>query len=149
MLTNLEKVLLLHNVDVFSRVTLEQLSYLAAIAREVTAAPGRRLYQEGDVADGLYVVVSGCVMMRHASQEIDRIPPNGAFGIWALFDDAPRLTTAESAEESRLLFVPREEFYEVLSDHVEIVAGLFKHLVQRLRKLSIVVEKQTGHGRVS
>jgi len=31
-----EKVLLLQNVDAFSQVTLEQLSYLAAISQEIT-----------------------------------------------------------------------------------------------------------------
>lgn len=141
MMTNLEKVLLLQTVDLFSRVTLEQLSYLAAITQEITVPPVQQLYAEGDVPDGLYIVVSGSVLMRRLGQDIDRILPNGAFGVWALFDDEPRLTTAESVEESRLLFVPREDFYDVLSDHVEIVAGLFKYLVQRLRKLASVVEK--------
>jgi CRP-like cAMP-binding protein len=141
MLTNLEKVLLLQNVGLLSSVTLEQLSYLAAITRELTLAPRRQIYAEGDAPDGLYIVVSGLVRMRRSGQEIDRIAANGTFGVWALFDDEPRLATAESVEETRLLFIPREDFYDVLSDHVEMVAGLFKHLVQRLRKLAVVVEK--------
>ena len=41
----------------------------------------------------------------------------------ALFDDSPRVTTAKAIEESRLLFVSRDDFYEVLSDHVDIVEG--------------------------
>ena len=141
MLTILEKVLLLQNVDLFSRVTSEQLSYLAAIAVEAEVPAGRVLYAEGDAPDGLYVVISGSVLMRRSGEEIDRIAPNGAFGVWALFDDEPRLTTAESIEDSRLLFVPRDDFYDVLSDHVEMVAALFKHLVQRLRRIAAVIEK--------
>ncbi len=141
MLTILEKVLLLQNVDLFSQVTSEQLSYLAGIAAEIEVPPGRVLYAEGDAPDGLYVVISGSVLMRRGREEIDRIGPNGTFGLWALFDDEPRLTTAESVEETRLLFVPREDFYDVLSDHVEMIGGLFKHLVQRLRKIAAVVER--------
>jgi len=135
-----EKVLLLQNVDLFSRITLEQLSYLAAIAQEITVLRGRKIYREGDAPDGLYIIVYGSVLMRRLEKEIDRVMPNETFGVWALFDDEPRLTTAEAAEESRLLFVSREDFYDVLADHVEIVAGLFKHLVQRLRKIAAVVE---------
>ena len=71
--------------------------------------------------------------------EIDRVGPNGAFGTWALFDSEPRLTTAETAEECRLLFVPKDEFYDVLSDHVEMVESIFKHLVGRVRRLASVV----------
>jgi CRP/FNR family transcriptional regulator, cyclic AMP receptor protein len=140
-MTNLEKVLLLQNVDLFSHVTLEQLSYLAVITREITVPPEQQLYAEGDAPDGLYIVVSGSVLMQRSGQDIDRVLPNGTFGVWALFDDEPRLTMAASVEESRLLFVSREDFYDVLSEHVDMVAGLFKHLVRRLRKLAVVVEK--------
>ncbi|MBI4483856.1 MAG: cyclic nucleotide-binding domain-containing protein [Acidobacteria bacterium] len=140
MLTLIEKVLLLQNIELFSHVTLEQLSFLAAIAQELLIEPARELYRENDAPDGLYVVISGAVSMRRGQEEIDRIGPNGSFGVWALFDDEPRLTTAETLEESRLLFVPREDFYDVLSDHVDIVQGLFKHLVQRLRRLATVID---------
>ena len=101
----------------------------------------RTLYRENDAPDGLYVVVSGSVTMRRGSEQIDRIGPSGSFGVWALFDDQPRLTTAETLESSHLLFVSRDDFYEVLSDHVDIVGSLFKHLVQRLRRLATAAEK--------
>jgi len=125
----------------FSRVTSEQLAYLAAIAREVEVPAGRRFYSESDPPDGLYIVVSGSVIMPRAGTEFARVGPNGAFGAWALLDEEPRLTTAASAEESGLLFIARDDFYDVLSDHVDIVARLFQHLVRRLRRLPSVVEK--------
>jgi CRP-like cAMP-binding protein len=133
-------VLLLQNIDLFSHVTSEQISFFAALADEVTVGDGVVLYRETDPPDGLYVVVSGAVAMRRGHEEIDRIGPNGSFGVWALFDDEPRLTTATTVGESRLLFVSRDDFYDVLSDHVDIVEGLFKHLVMRIRRLASVVE---------
>jgi CRP/FNR family transcriptional regulator, cyclic AMP receptor protein len=139
-MTTVEKVLLIQGVDLFSEVTLEQLSYVAAITREINVPKGRKLYAEGDAPDGLYILVTGSVLMLRAKHEIDRILPNGTFGVWALFDDEPRLTTAETIEECNLLFVPREDFYDVLSDHIEIVALLFKRLVRRLRKLAAAAE---------
>lgn len=140
MLTIIERVLLLQNIELFSRVTSEQLSFLAAIAQEVEVETARTLYRENDPPDGLYTVISGSVSMKRGDEEIDQIGPNGSFGAWALFDDAPRIATAVSREESRLLYIPREDFYVVLSDHVDIVEGLFKHLVGRLRRLTAVIE---------
>src|SRR5688572_20775322 len=140
MLTIIEKVLLLQGIDLFSYVTSEQLSFLAAIADEITIKPSQMLYRENDTPDGLYVVIDGSVSMRRGKEEIDRVGRNGSFGVWALFDDEPRVTTAVTLEESRLLFVPRDDFYEVLSNHVDIVEGLFKHLVQRLRRIVTAVE---------
>lgn len=140
MLTVVERVLLLQTINLFSDVNTEQLSFLAAIAEEITVGPGRVIYRENDAPDGLYVVVSGTLMMRRGGADIDRIGPGGSFGVWALFDGAPRLTSAETIDQSRLLFISRDDFYEALSDHVDIVEGLFKHLVQRLRKLVSAVE---------
>jgi CRP/FNR family transcriptional regulator, cyclic AMP receptor protein len=141
MMTIIEKVLLLQTVDVLSGMTSEQLSFIAAIAQEISAQPNWTIYREGDSPDGIYVVISGSVRMQRGKDEIDRIMPNGAFGVWALFDNEPRLTTASTIEESQLLFVSRERFYDVLSDHVDIVEGILKQLAQRLRRLASTVDK--------
>jgi CRP-like cAMP-binding protein len=139
-MTIIERVLLLQGIDLFSNVTTQQLSFIAAIAEEMAVEPGTVLYRENDAPDGLYVVVSGAVVVSRNGDAIDRIGPNASFGVWALFDDQPRLTGAEVSETSRLLFIPREEFYEVLADHVDIMQGIFKQLVQRVRSLAAVAE---------
>ncbi len=79
--------------------------------------------------------------MKRGETSIDTIRVNGAFGVWALFDDEPRLTTAQAQDEVQVLFVSRDAFYEMLSDHVDIVEGLFKQLVQRLRRLASALER--------
>src|SRR5688572_22496359 len=139
-MTTIERVLLLQGIDLFRSVTTQQLSYIAAIAEEMDAEAGTILYRENDASDGLYVLISGAVTGSRGGDIIDRIGPNGSFGVWALFDDQPRFTTLKVVEASRLLFVPQEEFYEVLADHVDIVQGIFKQLVQRIRALAAVGE---------
>jgi len=140
MLTVIERVLLLQSIDLFSHVTAEQVSFFAALAEEIVVGPDQVLYREHDAPDGLYVVVSGSVVMRRGGEEIDRIGANGSFGVWALFDDEPRIATAVTLEESRILYISREDFFDVLTDHVDIMQGLFKHLVLRLRGLAAAVE---------
>lgn len=140
MLTIIERALLLQDVELFSHITSEQISFFAAISEELWIRPGEIVYQENDAPDGLYVVISGSVRMKRGTEEIDRIGANGSFGVWALFDDEPRLATARTLEASHLLFVSREDFYDVLADHVEIVEGLFKHLVRRIRRLATMAE---------
>jgi CRP-like cAMP-binding protein len=136
MLTVIEKVLLLQSVEVFSELPTEQLSILAAIAQEGTAEPRQVIYQENDSPDGLYIVIKGTVRMSRGPHEIARVGANQAFGILALFDNGPRAVTAETTEETDLLFIGRDEFYDVLSDNVELVEELFRHLVRDLRRLT-------------
>ena len=140
-MTIIERVLLLQGIDLFADVTTEQLSFLATIAEELTFDPGKIIYSEGDAPDGLYAVISGGVEMKRGETSIDTIRVNGAFGVWALFDDEPRLTTAQTQDEVQALFISRDAFYEMLSDHVDIAEGLFKQLVQRLRRLASALER--------
>ena len=140
-MTIIERVLLLQNVELFKEVTTEQLSFVAAIAEEVSVDAGTLVYREKDPPDGLYVVISGLIAAGRGQEAIERIGPNGSFGVWALFDDMPRLTKAECLEDARMLFVRRDDFYEVLADHVDIAQAIFKLLVHRLRRLTAAVEK--------
>jgi CRP-like cAMP-binding protein len=135
-MTIIERVLLLQGVGLLSDVTSEQLSYIAMIGEEITIQPETVLFREGDPPNGLYVVISGAIAVTRGKNLIERIGPNGSFGVWGLFDDRPQLATAKAEEGSQLFFVPRNEFYEVLSNHVDIVQSIFKQLVERLRRLA-------------
>jgi CRP-like cAMP-binding protein len=57
------------------------------------------------------------------------------FGAWALFDDEPRVATATTLEDTRLLQIDKEDFIDLLADHVEITQSILKVMVRRLRKL--------------
>ena len=57
MLTVIEKVIFLQNVDVFSDVSTEQLAYLAAIVEEVSLPTGETIYKEQDPSDALYLAL--------------------------------------------------------------------------------------------
>lgn len=135
MLTTIEKVILLQNVDVFSLVPTEQLAYLASIARETTFSAGDTIYRENDPADSLFLVIEGSVRLHKDLQEITTALANQAFGTWALFDEEVRLLTATAVENSHLLKIDREDFVEILADHVQISQGILKTLAGRLRNI--------------
>lgn len=135
MLSIVEKVILLQNVDVFAEIPTEQLSYLAAIAEEVEFAAQESVYAFEEPSDALYVVLEGEVRLHRDDQEITVASANDPFGTWALFDDQPRVTTATAITEVKLLRIDRDEFLDLLSDHVQITQGVLKTLVGRLRGL--------------
>lgn len=146
MLTVIEKVVRLQNVDVFAMVATEHLAYLAAIAEEVTVAEDEAVYAEGDPSDAMYLVLDGSVRLHRADQEIAAAAANEAFGTWALFDDEPRVATATATADAKLLRVDRDEFIDLLADHVQITQGVLKTIVGRLRGLigRIGVEPAAG-----
>lgn len=135
MLTTVEKVLLLREVDIFSQVSTQELAYLAAILEEKPCAAGEVVYQQQDPADSMYLVVSGRVRVYREQLAITVAGQGEAFGTWALFDEEPRLSAAATVEDTLLLRLDKEDFIDLLADNVEITQGVLKALVKRMRSL--------------
>ena len=135
MLTVVEKVIFLQHVDVFSEISTEQMAYLAAIVKEVSFPKDMDIYHEQDPPDAIYLVLDGKVRLHRNGSDIAVIGPQEAFGTWALFDEEPRVATATTLKDTRLLRVSRDEFIDVLSDHVQITQGVLRALTKRLRGL--------------
>ena len=135
MLTTVEKVIALQDVDIFSQVSTEELSYLAAIAVEESHAQDAVIYSERDPADSMYQVIEGRVRLHRGNLEINVVGAGEPFGTWALFDDEPRMSRATALEDTLVLRVGKEDFIDLLADNVEITQGVLKALVDRVRGL--------------
>ncbi len=135
MLSIIEKVIFLQNVDVFAEIPSEQLSYLAVIAEELTFSAEEIVYKSDEPSDALYVVLEGRVRLHRGGEEITVAKTGDPFGTWALFDDTPRVATATTVEDTNVLCIDRVDFLDILSDHVQITEGVFKALIGRLRGL--------------
>ncbi len=135
MLTTVEKVLLLQDVDIFEHTTTEDLSHIAAIAEEIEYQADDVIYKEDDIPDSMYVVIKGKVRLTRGEKEVMLAGNMDAFGTWALFDDEPRVATATALETSQILRLDKEEFIDLLADHVAITQSIMKTLAKKLRKL--------------
>jgi len=136
MLTIIEKVIFLQNIDVFSEVQTEHLALLASVAEEVTYKAGETLYEINDPPDALYLVLTGRVRLHRGEETIAESGPKEALGVWALFDDSPRVVSATVLEDSELLRIDHEDFVDLMADHVQIAQGVLKTVVTRLRGLA-------------
>ena len=135
MLTVIEKVIFLQNVDVFLEIPSDQLAYLAAIAEEITYLKGDDIYKADESSDAMYLVLEGKVKLHRDGKEVTVAGQKETFGTWALFDEEIRIVTATALEDSKLLRIYREDFYDLLADNVHITQGIFKTLVKRMRNL--------------
>jgi CRP-like cAMP-binding protein len=65
------------------------------------------------------------------------MPAGSALGMWTLFEDQPRRVSAVALEPTRALVVDREDFFDVLGEHVSIVRSVLGDLVQRLHNVAV------------
>src|SRR6476620_10888520 len=131
----IEKVIALEGVDLLSGLKPDQLARIASIATEEKHAPGHVVLEPSRPLDALFVVLDGSVALARDGVEIHTARQNDVLGAWALFDNEPMPVTATASEDTRLLRIGRDDFYELLSDNVEITTAVFATLVKRFRKL--------------
>ena len=128
-------MLLLQNVDLLAGARTEDLALLASIAEEVLYPAGATVFEEGQPADGLYVIGQGQVTLMRDGKEVVSLGEKEALGAWTLFEAELRVMSARTAKESLLLRVDREDFYDLLLDYPEMGQSILKALVRRLRSL--------------
>lgn len=141
MLTTVEKVLFLQDVDIFEYTSTEDLAHIAEIVDEIELKPDEIIFKEGEIPDAMYIVSKGKVILNRAGQKVMVAKEKDVFGTWALFDDEPRVATATTLEDTRLLRIDREDFIDLLADHVAITQSIMKTLVKRLRNLMNRISK--------
>jgi len=135
-LSPVEKVLCLQGVDVFKHATTEMLRYISSIAEEVSVPSGTVLFAEQEMSDAMYVVASGRVRLEKEGHEVFVVKHSQSFGAWALFDNTPRLMKAIAIEDSVLLKIVSDNFYEFLADHEEVTPAIFRAVVERVKALA-------------
>jgi CRP-like cAMP-binding protein len=131
-----EKVIALEGVELLENLSPEQLARIGAIAQEIQVAPSKVILDAAKPVDALYVIVEGAVELSRGGEAVTVARQGEVLGAWALFDESdPMHVKAESVEDTRLLRISREDFYDLLSDNSEITSAIFSTLVRRFRRL--------------
>jgi CRP-like cAMP-binding protein len=141
LLTTVEKVIFLQDIDIFEFTSTENLAHIAAITDEIEFKTNEIIFREGEFPDAMYMVIEGEVSLTREKQEVMVAKHKDVFGAWAFFDDEPRVATATTLEDARLLRIEKEDFVDLLADYVEITQSILKVMVKRLRKLMARAKK--------
>src|ERR1051325_3267702 len=126
-----EKVIALEGVELLTNLSPEQLARIAAIAQEERVSSGKVVLDPAKRADALYVIVDGAVELLRDGEVLHTARQNDVLGAWALFEeDDPMPVTARTVEDTRLLKISRDDFYDLLADNSEITSAMFSTLVR-------------------
>lgn len=133
--TTIERVIFLQRIELFKDIPSEQLAHLAGITHSFVAEKGEHLFEEGDPARSLYLLIDGSVQLTRNGELRKEVNSTDAIGVWGFFDGEDRLMTATSREESHFLKIDRMDFYDLLEERMHLSEGILKYFVKRIRKL--------------
>jgi len=100
-----------------------------------TVVAGEAVFQEGEPADAMYVVLEGEVDVVRKGQVIETVGPGGIVGEMALIEqEAPRSATAVARSPVRLAAVSHQRFTFLVQQTPGFAIHVMRVLVDRLRR---------------
>lgn len=129
------------NVPLFSELTDQELSLLAASGRRQKLPDKNVIFQEGDSGEVLFIILSGKVKVLLTGKNgqefiLSHLGPGNFFGEMAILESAPRSASVITVEPSDLFLLGQKALTELLKNHPGIAMKILKNLSQRLRKVS-------------
>ena len=125
----IERVMLLQTVPLFKFCTVEEVLRIAGIADVVRFAEGELVFRTDESARALYCVVEGRVRIEGDGVESREIGPRCSFGVLEILSGRLRRATARAIEPTRALQIEAEDFFDLLSNNIEIVKALFREIL--------------------
>ena len=133
MLLTVERVLLLHQVEMFDDIDDDALIRLAAAMKEQDVRSDEAIIQEGQLGRELYIIIDGKVRVHRGQKELTILGSKGIFGEMAALDPEPRSASVTAIDETRLLRLDHETLFDELLGNNELAQGVVRFLVRRLR----------------
>lgn len=130
---------LLARTDFFADAPPSVIRDLAAAGSELHLIRGDVLFREGDVADSLYLVVSGRVAIAianpidHRETVVALMDGGDLFGEMAMLDEGPRSAMARALEPSTVLAIPFDPVIRAFRSDPTLLWAVTRLLAARLR----------------
>ncbi|HVS30079.1 MAG TPA: Crp/Fnr family transcriptional regulator [Thermoanaerobaculia bacterium] len=131
-LARIETVVFLQSVDFFSACTAEELLRIASIAHERAVGPGEQLYRDREPAGTLYCVVRGEIEVRTREGRVEVAGPLQTAGLFDLLSGRLHGGAAVARTQALVLAIQADDFFDLLSNNIELVKSLFRHLIHRI-----------------
>lgn len=137
----------LKTIPFFQHVTDAQLEELIGLGQFIDYGPGKTLFQQGDAADCLYVILSGQVKVfgkDPTGQEIElsQLGTGDFFGELALVDGGTRSATVRSLGSSEFFTLNRQGFIRLLSSSPELLEEVLADISNKVRSTNEKIYKE-------
>ena len=129
----IEKVLTLRSSDIFNSTPETELVELAGVLEELHLGAEEDLFLKGDFGDCMYFIYKGKIRIHDGAHTLALLEENEILGELSILDAEPRSASATAAEETILLKLEQEPFYEIMLNNAEVLKGILKTLGRRLR----------------
>ncbi|MBJ6370172.1 Crp/Fnr family transcriptional regulator [Sedimentitalea arenosa] len=137
----------LPKIGFLSDVSADLRTMLSEQATDVTLQPGDILFEQGDVGDALFAIMSGAVEFSVLAMDgrkltLDMMRPGALFGEISLFDPGARTATATAVEETLLCRVRHADVLQQIRQRPDLAVDMIHLAGQRMRWMGRQLNEQ-------
>ena len=145
MLTRVEKVLALKNIELFRNISGEILADIANLLEEKTFEKGQYIVNEGDLGKELFMIVKGEAEVVAGGRVVSVVREGGGFGEMFLIDSQPSTADVIASSDVLVLKMESDDFLEILKQREEVALGVIKVLTTLVRELRLKLAEKAGN----
>lgn len=132
-LTDDERLAWLREVPLFRGCAEASLLRIAERTAEISFAQGAVIVQQGQVGNGLFLIVAGTAAVTTGDQELARLGPGQVIGELSVIDQEPRVANAVALEPVSCIALASWDLLAVLDTDPQLARNLLTELARRLR----------------
>ena len=132
----IEKVLVLKSSEIFQNTPENDLIELGAILQEIYLEEGKLIFSKGEIGHCMYFIYRGSIKIHDGEHVLAVLGESEIVGELSILDSETRSASATTAEESILLKLEQEPFYEIIINNADMLKGILKTLCKRLRSIN-------------
>ena len=135
----------LRKIPLFSELSIEQLREVTAISSLKKIPKNEILFLEGDIYKGFYILLKGGIKIYKTSLDgkesvVHIIKTLNVFADIPLFEGKNYPVSAQALSESIVIFIPKEEFLDLIKKNPEMSLKMLAGFAKRLKSLINQVE---------
>ncbi|NJD22639.1 MAG: Crp/Fnr family transcriptional regulator [Melioribacter sp.] len=137
-----------HKIPLFSELSSAQLNKITSISKVQKRSKDEIIFLEDNNYRGFFVLIKGSIKIFKISTDgketiLHIIKPPDTFGDVPLFEGGPYPINAQSITDSLLIFIPKNEFIELLKSNSTMCINMLAGFAKRMRALTRKVEELT------
>ncbi|MGD9146469.1 MAG: cyclic nucleotide-binding domain-containing protein, partial [Anaerolineae bacterium] len=130
--------------DAPAEITIRELAALWDVEQEAMwFEPGQSIYNQGEPADAMYIILSGAVeIVPGSGQEryvLFRFQPGDFFGEAEIITERPRTASATAVGRTQVMRIDREEFAKRIQERPELALFILQALSVRLQNVGTIL----------
>jgi CRP-like cAMP-binding protein len=124
----------LRSAPFFAGLSPTDIGGILRVGRPVSFEPGEAMVEQGDMGDGMFIIVSGTAEV-DVGGRFHRLTTGDFFGEMALFTTGKRMATVKAADTVHALKIPADSFQAFVLEHPAVALSMLRAVVDRLREV--------------